>query len=108
MEKGIATPTARGAVHSAEIQYAMGNLNLDPRYSWTDEDRKVSEVMHAYFANFIKTGNPNGPNLPKWPEYKRDTNCQIMRLDVQSHAEAEPHLDRYLALDSVYDKSEER
>jgi len=107
-EKGIATPTARGAVHSAEIQYAMGTLNLDPRYSWTEEDRRVSEVMHAYFVNFIKTGNPNGPNLPKWPEYSRATNCQIMRLDVQSRAEAEPHLDRYLALDSVYDKSEER
>ncbi len=108
VEKGITGPTPRGAVHSAEIQYAMGNLDLDPRYSWTEEDRKVSAVMHAYFVNFIKTGNPNGSNLPKWPEYSRDTNCQIMRLDVQSGAEAEPHLDRYLALDSVYDKSEER
>ena len=57
----------RGASHSAEIQYAMGNLDLDKRYSWEPADYEVSKVMQAYFVNFIKTGNPNGPGLPEWP-----------------------------------------
>ena len=91
----------RGAAHSAEIQYAMGNLPLDPRYAWEAVDHKVSEVMQAYFVNFIKTGNPNGPGLPNWPAYASGTNFERMRLDVDSRAEPEPHRDRYLALDTL-------
>ncbi len=104
VERGDNSPAPSGAVHSAEIQYAMGNLPLDPRYKWTPDDYKVSEVMQAYFANFIKTGSPNGPGLPEWHAYSSGTHYQIMRLDVVSHSEPEPHLERYLALDAVYDK----
>lgn len=99
-----AAPQARGAVHSAEIQYAMGNLALDPRYAWEPADYKVSEVLQAFFANFIKTGNPNGTALPNWPEYSSDTHYQIMRLDIDSHAEPEPQRERYLTLDAVTTK----
>ncbi len=94
----------RGASHSAEIQYAMGNLNLDKRYAWEPADYKVSEIMQGYFVNFIKTGNPNGPGLPNWPAYKSDTNFQRMRLDVNCRVEPEPHRDRYVALDALYAK----
>ncbi len=94
-------PAPRGAAHSAEIQYAMGNLDLDKRYAWEPADYKVSEVMQKYFVNFIKTGDPNGPGLLKWPAYQKATNFQRMRLDVESHAEPEPHRDRYLVLDTM-------
>src|SRR6266508_281282 len=62
-------PQPRGAVHSAEIEYAMGNLDLNKVYAWTPDDYKVSQVMQDYFANFIKTGNPNGEGLPNWPTF---------------------------------------
>jgi len=91
----------RGAVHSAEIQYAMGNLDLDKRYAWEPADYDVSKTMQAYFVNFIKTGKPDGPGLPPWPAYRPETNYQRMRIDVTPQAEPEPHRDRYLALDSV-------
>ena len=91
----------RGAVHSAEIQYAMGNLDLDPRYAWEPGDREVSTTMQAYFVNFIKTGNPDGPGLPPWPAYRPETNYQRMRIDVTSKSEPEPHRARYLALDAA-------
>jgi para-nitrobenzyl esterase len=91
----------RGAAHSAEIQYALGNLDLDPRYSWEPADYKVSKALQAYFVNFIKTGNPNGPGLEEWPAYRADINYKLMRIDVESHAEPEPHRDRYLALDAA-------
>jgi para-nitrobenzyl esterase len=94
-------PAPRGASHSAEIQYAMGNLDLDKRYSWEPADYEVSKTMQAYFVNFIKTGNPNGPGLPNWPAYRTDNNYQRMRIDVKSQAEPEAHRDRYLALDAV-------
>jgi para-nitrobenzyl esterase len=94
-------PAPRGASHSAEIQYAMGNLDLDKRYSWEPADHEVSQVMQAYFVNFIKTGNPNGPGLPEWPTYRADSNYQRMRIDVKSHAEPEAQRARYLALDAA-------
>jgi para-nitrobenzyl esterase len=94
-------PPPRGAVHSAEIQYAMGNLDLDKRYAWEPADYEVSKVMQAYFVNFIKTGNPNGSGLPNWPAYRADSNYQSMRIDVKSQAEPEAHRGRYLALDAA-------
>ncbi len=90
-----------GAAHSAEIQYAMGNLDLDKRYTWEPADYEVSKTIQAYFVNFIKTGNPNGPGVPEWPQYSPNTNYERMRIDVQSHAEPEAHRDRYLALDAA-------
>ena len=94
-------PAPRGASHSAEIQYAMGNLDLDKRYAWEPADYDVSKTMQAYFVNFIKTGKPDGPGLPPWPAYRPETNFQRMRIDVTSQAEPEPHRDRYLALDAA-------
>jgi para-nitrobenzyl esterase len=96
-----AAPPRRGAAHSAEIQYAMGNLDLDKRYAWEPDDYKVSATMQAYFVNFIKTGNPNGSGLPHWPGYNKKTNFERMRLDVNSVVEREPHRERYVALDAV-------
>ena len=91
----------RGAVHSAEIQYVMGNLDLDKRYTWEPADYEVSKTMQAYFVNFIKTFNPNGPGLPDWPAYRADSNYLRMRLDVKSQAEPEGDRDRYLALEAA-------
>ena len=82
----------------------MGNLDLDPRYKWEPADHEVSKTMQAYFVNFIKTGNPNGTGLPEWPSYKPQ-NYEIMRIDVKSQAEPEPHRDRYLALDAVNNRA---
>jgi para-nitrobenzyl esterase len=92
---------ARGAVHSAEIEYAMGNLAGNKVYAWTDEDYKVSETMQQYFANFIKTGNPNGAGLPEWPVTKPDGPAQVMHLDVTSAAKPEQHRERYLLLEKA-------
>jgi para-nitrobenzyl esterase len=95
---------ARGAVHSAEIEYAMGNLATNTVYAWTPDDHRISEVMQAFFANFVKTGNPNGPGLPQWPAANSGPVIQFMRLDVESHAAPDRTRERYLFLDTVYVK----
>jgi para-nitrobenzyl esterase len=94
-------PPPTGAVHSAEIEYALGNLATNPVYAWTEDDYAVSAIMQEYFANFIKTGDPNGPGLPAWPDAgnSADDAVPVMRIDVNSQAAPERHRGRYLFLD---------
>ena len=94
-------PRPRGAVHSAEIEYAMGNLDSNKVYAWTPDDYKVSKIMQEYFANFVKTGNPNGPGLPIWPSFDSG---QRMTIDVETRAELDKVRTRYQFLDQFYMK----
>ncbi|GEO04683.1 carboxylic ester hydrolase [Adhaeribacter aerolatus] len=100
----VKMPQARGAVHAAEIEYAMGNLPYNKVYAWAPEDYKVSETMQSYFANFIKTGNPNGPGLPVWPLLSEGKPVQVMHLDVNSGAKPEESSARYQLLDKLHKK----
>ncbi|MCC9137008.1 carboxylesterase/lipase family protein [Pontibacter silvestris] len=97
-------PPASGAVHSAEIEYAMGNLDYNKVYDWTPEDYKVSEMMQSYFANFIKTGNPNGKGLPTWPAANKGDKVQVMHLNVTTVAKPELNRARYELLDKLQAK----
>ncbi|MFN2131957.1 MAG: carboxylesterase family protein, partial [Anaerolineae bacterium] len=101
-EGAVVLPPARGAVHSAEIEYAMGNLATNKVYAWTADDYRVSEIVQSYFANFIKGGDPNGPGLPAWPAANRDRSIPVMYLDVDPHVEPDRHRARYLFLDQFY------
>jgi para-nitrobenzyl esterase len=94
-------PRPRGAVHSAEIEYALGNLDGNKVYEWSPDDRKVSSVMEEYFANFIKTGDPNDSSLPKWPAANSGDSVQFLRIDVDTHVEIDRHEGRYRLLDRL-------
>ncbi|MFV8325673.1 carboxylesterase/lipase family protein [Flavobacterium sp. ZS1P14] len=97
-------PQSKGAVHSAEIEYAMGNLATNKNYAWTEDDFKVSDAMMNFFANFIKTGNPNGDKLPVWPIAKNEGNPEIMIIDVNSKSQRAENDARYLFLEKEYSK----
>jgi len=96
-------PPDLGAVHSAEIEYAMGNLPTNRVYDWQPEDYRVSEVMQTFFANFIKTGHPSGLGTPEWPAINSGQNPMVMHIDVETRTEPEEHRKRYLFLDTIYD-----
>ena len=92
-----------GAVHSAEIEYAMGNLATNKVFAWTPDDQKVSETLQGYFASFIKSGDPNGSGLPTWAPTRVQA-PQVMHIDVRSHLEPDTREARYKLLDELYRK----
>jgi para-nitrobenzyl esterase len=95
-------PPARGAVHSADIEYFLGNLATNMVYTWTDEDEQISELMQQYYANFVRSGDPNAPGLPPWQPANAGDIAQLMRLDVESAMEPDRHRARYLLLDELF------
>ena len=77
VEEKAAAPkpmVAPGAVHSADIEYAMGTLDTNEFYDWQPEDYAISRLFLSYYANFCKTGNPNGEGLPEWSSITKE-NC---------------------------------
>ncbi len=96
-------PGRIGAPHACEIEYCMGNLHLVDDYAWTADDYKVSRDMQNYFANFIKTGNPNQADLPEWSAAKaNDPMPPVMVIDTQSKLVKAENDARYLFLDKAY------
>jgi para-nitrobenzyl esterase len=57
-----------GAFHSSELPYVLGNQAMLDR-PWEPLDRSLSATMQAYWVNFARTGNPNGPELPEWQPF---------------------------------------
>ena len=97
-------PVAAGAFHSDDIEYVFGTLDSRPGMKQRPEDTRLSELMGTYWTNFAKTGDPNGPGLPRWPTYSGTGNWQVMHLNPTPEARPDRLRNRYLFLDSVWGK----
>jgi para-nitrobenzyl esterase len=87
------------APHASEIEYVFRVLP-SRHLPWQDEHRQVSELMASYWTNFAKTGNPNGPGLPEWPQYETGTGNPVMHLKADAAASPDAHRARYEFLDA--------
>jgi para-nitrobenzyl esterase len=66
---GNSQPPMIGAAHGAEIFYVFDNLRYRD-LPWTAADRRIATMTSAYWSNFAKALDPNGPGLPAWPAYR--------------------------------------
>jgi para-nitrobenzyl esterase len=66
-----------GAYHTAEIGYALHNLD-SIRRAWEPIDRQLEKQISAYWVQFVKTGNPNGPALRQWDSFTENNPQSII------------------------------
>lgn len=59
-----------GVFHSAEHMYVFQTFLRGWR-PYTGEDFELSNKVCDYWTNFIKTGDPNGADLPNWTPYTK-------------------------------------
>lgn len=91
-----------GAAHAAEIPYVLGTFDGQPFMAKAGaEDHALSERMQAYWVNFARTGDPNGPGLPPWPAYTTAAPVE-MHFDGASHPGPVSNLDKLQVMDGYF------
>ena len=78
-----------GAAHASEIPYVFNNLSAPNGATIAPMDQKVAKMMNSYWANFAKTGDPNGRELPQWPVYNPQSN-EILEFQADGSPVGKP------------------
>ncbi|XP_040205233.1 cholinesterase [Rana temporaria] len=79
----MAWPSWMGVMHGYEIEFVFG-IPMYRRLNYTKEEEILSRNIMRYWANFAKTGNPNGAQSQenRWPAFTLDEQHYLM-LDTE-------------------------
>ena len=93
-----------GAGHGSEVPYVFKTLS--ERWGTTEatpEEEKLAQMMNTYWANFAKTGNPNGEDLPVWPLYNTQKEVILdIELDGKPVGKPDPRKDRLDVIEKAF------
>jgi para-nitrobenzyl esterase len=82
-----------GAYHGEELAFLSNAFPAN--WGRCAGERAFGVLLRQYWANFAKTGDPNGPGLPEWPAYSLRTD-QIEELGQRIRSvPAAPNLQRF-------------
>lgn len=90
------TPVFNGipmSYHTAEVAFVFNNIDkMQQATGGGEQAKKLAQTMSTAWANFAKTGNPNGNGLPQWDTYNRQSGATMIFdneiKQVQHHDEA--------------------
>jgi para-nitrobenzyl esterase len=89
--------SGHGAVHGAELKFLTGIFRKSSG-PINDQDKELMNTMQEYWTRFAATGDPNGPDVPKWPAY--NTNRDLcLEIGNVTKAVPVPNKDKYSAID---------
>ena len=85
--------------HTSEIAYVFDNLDLAKALVGTPdpEDQALADIVSTAWANFARTGNPNGDGVPEWPQWTAEEHA-VMVLDADPMSVVDPFGERLAAL----------
>ena len=77
------------AWHSADLWYTFASLRkgVPPVRPWEERDFSLAKQVCDYWANFMKTGDPNGEGLPVWPEADESMAWIELGDEITAHTE---------------------
>jgi para-nitrobenzyl esterase len=81
-----------GAGHGSEVSFVFNTLDaprFGPPSKPTEAEYELAKKMNAYWANFAKTGNPNGAGLPNWSPYNNQ-NQDILDVELYGKIISKP------------------
>ncbi|MGH9487265.1 MAG: hypothetical protein ACRD04_06700 [Terriglobales bacterium] len=59
--------------------------------------------MQTYWANFVRSGDPNGGGVPAWPRYEASGHWPVLYLNTHTHAAPDSARARFRFLQSVWE-----
>ena len=94
-----------GAGHGSETSFVFNTLNA----RWgapaeaTPDEKELARIMNTYWANFAKTGNPNGKGLPVWPLYDpQKEEILDVELDGKPVSKPDPRKARFNVVEKAF------
>jgi para-nitrobenzyl esterase len=91
-----------GAAHFAELWYMFDHLNQED-WTWTESDRRLADTMASYWVNFASRGDPNDPDLPRWPAFETATGGDMLELKSEPSVISAPADPQLPVFDAIYD-----
>ncbi len=93
------SPYSPVSSHVAEIPFVFGNFvpqffNLKGPAA-DAQDRALSNTIMSYWVNLAKSGDPNGPGLPHWPEFRAQHS--MLQIETDGHFSENPPSAQQLA-----------
>jgi len=102
-ERPLPGTGASSTRHSGELPYVFGWAQHVGASimgaTFGADDSKVSDQIQTYWTNFARTGDPNGPALPRWSE-ATSNRANLMRF---SSSGPKPDLNSRLEVCSAYE-----
>ncbi len=88
--------------HALELPFVWNAMNQKTALFTGDAEgrRELAELMHRSWIAFAKTGNPQIPELPEWPEYELNSRA-TMHFNLETAVRYDPEKDDRLLWEKI-------